>query len=51
MTSPNNGCEGDYLNSDLNAVNYLQKMKFIKCIQMNFSRLLNDDEMEEIKRI
>ena len=37
-----------YLNSDLNAVNYLQKIKkFIKCIKVNFLRQLNDDEMEE----
>ena len=41
-----------YLNCDLNAVNYLQKLKkFSKCIQMKFSRPLNDDETEEFDQL
>ncbi len=41
-----------YLNSDLNSVNVLQKLKkIIKCIQVNFSRLLNEDKTGEFNQI
>ena len=41
-----------HLNSDLNAVNYSQKLKkFIKSIQVKFSRPLDDDETEEFNQI
>ena len=41
-----------HLNSDLNAVNYSQKLKkFITSIQVKFSRPLNDDETEEFNQI
>ena len=41
-----------YLNSDMNAVNYLPKLKkFIKCIQVKFSKLLNGNETEEFNQI
>ena len=41
-----------HLNSDLNAVNYSQKLKkFLKSIQVKFSRPLNDDETEQFNQI
>ena len=41
-----------HLNFDQNAVNYSQKLKkFIKSIQVKFSRLLNDDETQEFNQI
>ena len=41
-----------HLNSDLNAVNYSQRLKkFIKSIQVKFSGPLNDDETEEFNQI
>ncbi len=41
-----------YLNSDLNAVNFLQKLKkFIKCIQAMFSSVLNDDKTGKFNQI
>ena len=41
-----------HLNSDQNAVNYSQKLrKFIKSIQVKFSRLLNDDETQEFNQV
>jgi len=40
------------LNFDLNAVNFLQKLKkFIKCIEAKFSRLLHEDETGEFNQI
>ena len=41
-----------HLNSDLNAVNYSQKLKkFIKSIQVKFFRPLNDDKTEDFSQI
>ena len=41
-----------HLNSDLNAMNYSQKLKkFIKRIQVKFSGPLNDDETEQFNQI
>ena len=41
-----------HLNSDLNAVNYSQKLKkFINSIQVKFSRPLNDDGTEDFNQI
>ncbi len=40
------------LNFDLNAVNFVQKLKkYIKCIEAKFSRLLQEDETEELNQI
>ena len=41
-----------HLNSDQIAVNYSPKLKkFIKSIQVKFSRPLNDDETQEFNQI
>ena len=41
----------NHLNSDLNAVNYSQKLeKFIKSIQVKFSGPSNDDEAENLTK-
>ncbi len=40
------------LNFDLNAVNFLQKLKkYINCIEAKFSRLLQEDETGEFNKI
>ncbi len=39
------------LNFDLNAVNFLQKLKkYIKCIKSKFSRLLQEDETRKFNQ-
>ncbi len=41
-----------YLNFDIDAVNFLQKLKkFIKRIKVMFSRLLNDDKTGQFNQI
>ncbi len=40
------------LNFDLNAINFLQKLKkYIKCIEARFSRLVQEDETGEFNQI
>ncbi len=40
------------LNFDLNAVNFVQKLKkYIDCIEAKFSRLLQEDETGEFNQI
>ncbi len=42
----------NYMNSDLTATNFVQKLKkIIKFIQEKFSRLLNDDETGELNQM